>query len=116
MLPITHQSDWKKAQKKFTNIATNITRKYQTIAEREISKLSKKYYLDKRDAKAVVFMKPTDNWLELNLRYVTLARERRVTKTKLYEQLWEAISTDKKITIASTTLDIIGFPEQNKRK
>lgn len=108
-IPITHQSDWKTMQNELKKIAHHCTLKYQQQAEQEIAKLSSKYYLADRDAEPSVYIVVTDNWLELAVRYVTLARERRETKNKLTQQILEVINTNDNITIASTTLDIVGF-------
>lgn len=110
-LPITHNSNWKKAQSEFVKIANRTTKNYIDQAEIEIKKLSSKYYLDSRDAKPVVYISANDNWIDLNLRYVTLARERRLAKNNLYIEILELIEREDDISIASTTLDIIGFPK-----
>ena len=114
-LPITYDSDWKKLRDEFVKIANDHTKKYQDQAEDEISKLSSKYYLDKRDAKPSSYIIPNDNWIEMSLRYVTLARERRETKNELYTKILDLVQKDKKIHIASSTLDIVGFPEKSKK-
>ena len=111
MIPITHDSNWKLAQKQFTEIADKLTQDFQKQAEAEISKLSSKYYLESRDAQPKVFLKVTDNWIELYVRYVTLARERRETNNKLYENYLEFLNNANDVNIASTTLDVIGFPK-----
>lgn len=109
-IPITYDSDWKKALKKIDKIVQKETKNEQELAEKEIEKLSSRYYLSTREATPSIYLKLTDNWIELYVRYVTRVRERRDTYTKLSTLILEAIQKDKSINIASETLDITSFP------
>lgn len=85
------------------------TQKYQNESDKEILKLSKKYYVEKKEARPDIFVEITDNWIALSVRYLVLARERRVVKSILYEKFLEKISVEKDINIASETLDVVGL-------
>ena len=52
----------------------------------------------------------TDNWVELTLRYIVDARERRKVKGQLHLELLQHFETEENITIASMTVEIVGFP------
>jgi hypothetical protein len=52
----------------------------------------------------------TDNWIEVTLRYVVDARERRRVKGQLHRELLHHFESDPDITVASATFDIVGFP------
>lgn len=110
MIPLTYDSNWKKAKERFIKATDKITKDHRSVAENEISKLSSKYYLEKRDAKSVIYIKPTDNWMEIHIRYVTLARERRESKNAIYEKIMDIVDSNNNINIGSSTLDIIGLP------
>jgi hypothetical protein len=43
---------------------------------------------------------------------VTVVRERRMTKNKLSRLILDEIEKSDKIKVASTTIDIVGFPEE----
>jgi small-conductance mechanosensitive channel len=58
-----------------------------------------------------VFITLTDNWINFNIRYMTAVRERRMTKNKLSRLILDEIEKSDNIKLASTTIDIIGFPE-----
>jgi hypothetical protein len=52
----------------------------------------------------------TDNWVEMTLRYVVAARDRRAVKGELHRELLEHFQEEEAITVASTTVEIVGFP------
>jgi hypothetical protein len=57
-----------------------------------------------------VFVTLTDNWIEMTIRYVVLARERRQVKAQLHRELLERFEADTDVTIASATVEIVGLP------
>ena len=52
----------------------------------------------------------TDNWIELTLRYVVEARERRRVTGTLHQELLQHFEEEPDITVASATFEIVGFP------
>jgi hypothetical protein len=55
---------------------------------------------------------PTDNWIAINLRYITDYKLRRITKHELFEQIvLTLLATNGKVTLASTTLQLLKIPE-----
>jgi hypothetical protein len=52
----------------------------------------------------------TDNWIELTLRYVVEARERRKVTAQLHHELLQHFEAESDITVASATFEIVGFP------
>jgi hypothetical protein len=56
----------------------------------------------------MVLMAVTDNWLEFTLRYVVNYKQRRIFEDLLFTRLLEEFQkTGEKITIASTTVEIV---------
>jgi len=55
----------------------------------------------------------TDNWIQFNLRYIVGFKRRRLTKHTLNELIRAAIEkTDNKVILASTTVEVVKFPEK----
>jgi hypothetical protein len=52
----------------------------------------------------------TDNWIEITLRFVVDAQERRRVKGRLHRELLQYFQAAENITVASTTIEIVGFP------
>ncbi|KYK25594.1 MAG: mechanosensitive ion channel protein MscS [Candidatus Proteinoplasmatales archaeon SG8-5] len=111
-IPITYDSDWKLAQQLFMDIATKETVEIVKNAEEGISRLKDKYYsIQIRNLEPQVFITPTDNWITVDIRYVTKVYNRRDLKTLLSQHILEAVEKSDKIKIASATFDIVAFPE-----
>ncbi|MFH1127730.1 MAG: mechanosensitive ion channel domain-containing protein [archaeon] len=105
-IPITYDSDWKKAFDSFMSIIQKETKDTTAQAEKEISKLEEKYYLHKRSIEPAIFIKLTDNWIDFSIRYVTDVRSRRFLHSKLSRLILEEISKSKDIKIASETMEV----------
>lgn len=107
MLPLTYDSDIEYANKQVEQIAKKYTKTSIEKAEQEIKHLSSKYYLTSRDATPSIYIKITDNWVEMYLRYVTVVRERRETYSQLTKEIYSFIQKDKKVSLATTSIKIV---------
>lgn len=110
-IPITYDSDWKEAIKKIQDIVRRETKDISDKADKSISKLGQKYYIDNKVVDPTIFLKLTDNWITFYIRYITEVRERRLLQTKINKLILEEIQKSGNIKIASTSLDITAFPE-----
>ncbi|HII05972.1 MAG TPA: mechanosensitive ion channel [Methanotrichaceae archaeon] len=110
-IPITYDSDWKEAVTKILSVVRRETDHVAYQAGKELSTLEEKYYLPRRVVEPAVFITMTDNWINFNIRYTTVVRERRMVRNKLSRLILDEIEKSDKIKIASTTIDIVGFPE-----
>jgi small-conductance mechanosensitive channel len=115
-LPITYESDWRKAQQLILEIVRNKTTPARELADEEINRLEKKYLFTRRSIEPDVFIRPTDNWIELTARYVTLVRQRRTIRSEICQKILEEIEAAPDIRIASATMDVVGFPQLSIRK
>jgi small-conductance mechanosensitive channel len=114
-LPITYDSDWKDAVSRFTRIVTEETREITLHAEKEMSGIMNRYYLSKRSVEPAIYVRLTDNWINLSIRYIALARERRVLQDRIFRKILQEVHDAKNIKIASETIDITHFPERALR-
>tara|TARA_R110002153_G_scaffold182571_2_gene335924 strand:- start:551 stop:1450 length:900 start_codon:yes stop_codon:yes gene_type:complete len=72
------------------------------------------YYIENATIEPTIAMNLTDNWIQLNLRYITDYKRRRNTKHTLFQHIEQAISkTDGKVILASTTLQLLEIPPLN---
>ncbi|MBA3044968.1 MAG: mechanosensitive ion channel family protein [Candidatus Thermoplasmatota archaeon] len=111
-IPITYDSDWKMAQERFTHIVVEQTKHIMQQAEEGISKIRDKYYAEQvRNLEPVAYLKVTDNWIELSVRYTVNVYERRKVQNAIHRGILEEIARNDKIKIASATFEIVGFPE-----
>ena len=92
------------AEEQLSDYVENSKTKWLEMVER--------YYIENATLDPSIAIRLTDNWIELNLRYITDYKLRRATKHKLFEKIEKSISqTDGKVTLASTTLQLLKFPQ-----
>lgn len=109
-IPISYASDWKMASQKILEIVKNETRHIAEQAEKEISTMEEKYYLDNRSVEPAIYLTSTDNWISFYIRFPTEVRNRRFIRDKITRLILDELSKSN-IKIASTTLDVVGFPD-----
>ncbi len=109
-IPITYDSDWKEASEKILEIVTKETVDVSEKAQKIMEKIEGKYYFTKRSLQPAIFLTLTDNWITFGIRYVTEVRQRRILHDKLSRLILSEIESSQKIKIASTTMNITGFP------
>lgn len=109
--PITYSSDWKAARMLIIDAISQETGTIEELAKKEISHMERKYFLSGSSMNAEVFVRLTDNWIELTARYVTPVRQRRTIRNKISQKILEDIEKSETIKIASQTVDIVSFPE-----
>ncbi len=115
-IPVTHESDWKKAESILHTIITEATGELSVSAMEEISHLKSKYFLTNDDVEPHVYMTITDNWISLYGRYIVSARRRRTVQDKIMRQIKEQFDTEKKIEIASATSTVTVHNSTTRRK
>jgi small-conductance mechanosensitive channel len=105
-IPVTYDSDWKLAKDLILGIVTKETASMTERAEREIEQIGEKYYLPKKVVEPSVYITLTDNWIMLDVRFVSDARKRRILRSRLSELILAAIEKEDRVTISSTTVTV----------
>jgi small-conductance mechanosensitive channel len=105
-IPLTYDSDWRRAKELVLAIVRKETDAMTAQAEAEIEQIGEKYYLPKKVVEPSVFIALTDNWITLDVRYVTDARNRRILRSRLSELFLAAIEKEDGIEIASETMTV----------
>lgn len=105
-IPITYNSNWKKAEKIIQDTMDSYTTEITPVAQKEILKLEKKYFLSSANTQSNVFVQMTDNWISLYGRYLTYVRERRLLNSHINKAILEAFEKESDITVASATMTV----------
>ncbi|MBR1369868.1 hypothetical protein RJ53_10415 [Methanocalculus chunghsingensis] len=105
-IPVTNDSDWRRAVALLIGIARQETEEIAIIAEKEIERIGERFFLPKKDITPAVYITLTDNWILLSVRFVTYARERRVVRSRLHQLIIEAFEEEKGIEIASESYSV----------
>ncbi|WAC04372.1 MAG: mechanosensitive ion channel [Methanoregula sp.] len=105
-IPLTYDSDWRLAKEIVLGIVKAETASITVQADAEIERIGEKYYLPKKVVEPSAYITMTDNWITLDVRYVTDARSRRVLRSRLSELILAAIEKEDRVTISSTTVTV----------
>ncbi len=76
------------------------------VAERGLKRLERRYYLPRKSTEPQVLISLTDNWIELNVRYIVDVRNRSAERDRISRLILKAINKEKKIKISSETLTV----------
>jgi len=111
---ITYDSDVALAKKLILEKATELLSDYTKNSLAKWEEMVERYYIENAKLAPTLAISPTDNWIAINLRYITDYKLRRVTKHELFEQIvLELNATDGKVTLASSTLQLLKIPEMD---
>jgi small-conductance mechanosensitive channel len=111
MIPVTYDTDWRRAVEIILTKGQELTSPCHADARAEFEEMIKKYpCLHEVPVEPSVYIIMTDNWIELTLRYIVKARNRRVVKGQIHSELLKCFQEESGIKVASVTVDIVGFP------
>jgi small-conductance mechanosensitive channel len=109
-VPITYASDWRHAAEIMLEHGREYTEELHADAEAGLSKMIDRYPVQHTKVEPTIYLAMTDNWIEITLRYIVDARERREIKGQLHRELLQHFEREESITVASMTVEIVGFP------
>ena len=110
-LPITYESDWQRAAELMLEHGQTYTAELQADAEAKLSRLVDRYPLKELTVEPTLYLAMTDNWVEITLRFVVDAQERRRVKDQLHRDLLKHFQAEENISVASMTIEIFGFSQ-----
>lgn len=110
-MPITYESDWQQATELMLEQGQKYTAELQADAEAKLNRMIDRYPLKDTKVEPTLYLAMTDNWIELTLRFLVDAQERRGVKDRLHRELLQYFQAEEKIEVASTTIEIVGFPQ-----
>ncbi|MBD0776733.1 mechanosensitive ion channel [Maribacter sp. ANRC-HE7] len=109
---VTFDSDVELAKNIIMDCSNDLLADYVDKSKANWEKMVERYYIENAKLDPTIAMHLTDNWVELNLRYITDYKLRRSTKDKLFESIGQSIlATKGKVVLASTTLQLLKIPE-----
>ena len=109
-IPITYNSDWRRAGELMLEHSREYTSHLQAQARAQLSDLVNAYPVHATTVEPTLYILMTDNWIEMTLRYVVEAQERRRVKAQLHHELLQHFESEADVTVASATFEIVGFP------
>lgn len=106
MIPLTYDSDWRGAREKVLALVLENTKDTSELARTQLSKAEGKYFFPAWALEPSVFVRLTDNWMQLEARFVTEVRERRRTKSALTDRIVSLLAEMEDVHLASETMTI----------
>lgn len=100
---LVYGSDWKKAQEIILKIAVPIVKEYESIAQKELLDLEKKYFITNYDVQTSIYTSIGENWIDLRLRYVVDPRKRRKINNLLTSKILERFEKEEDIVVGTIT-------------
>jgi small-conductance mechanosensitive channel len=111
-LPVTYESNVKQMTSILTEVGAEYTEDFLKAAEQDLEKMRHSFLVPSFELKPHVFIKVTDNWVELTMRYVVDPKKRREASSYIYERVLDRVRQSDDITIASTTMAVTVYPPE----
>jgi small-conductance mechanosensitive channel len=107
--PISYKDDWRKVEQMLLEVVNDKTTAIANLGEPIIKDLEQRYAMARADMKPRVFVRMTDNWIELTVRFIAEDHGVRDLKDAISRDVLDRLES-LKIGIASTTFEIVGLP------
>jgi small-conductance mechanosensitive channel len=113
-LPIPYTGDRKTAEKIILDAARKHTTRITELSEDALHELERRYVVKREELEPCVYFRLTDNWVELAVRFVAEDHGIRKLKDAMSREILDEFDRAK-ISIASGTYEVVGFPEVKVR-
>jgi small-conductance mechanosensitive channel len=108
-IPVGYKGDWEKAEKILLEAARQETEGIEGMAEEDLKELERRYAARRTDMGPRVYLRMTDNWIELTVRFIVKDHAIRDVKDAMGRFILKAFLREG-IEVASGTYDIVGLP------
>ncbi len=105
-LPVTYASNVNAMKDILLQAASSYTETFLKEAESDLERMRHFFFIPALDLKPAVFMKVTDNWVELTLRYIVDPKKRRAASNFLFGEVFTRLRSLNDVQIASSTMDV----------
>lgn len=108
-LPISYKDNREVVERILLRAAEKETVSLEQLAAPAVALLEQKYFITRASIEPRVYMRLTDNWLELTVRFLCHDHDARSVKDRMSREIIQALD-EAKISIASATYEIVGLP------
>jgi small-conductance mechanosensitive channel len=109
-VPVSFKDDWRRAEKIMLEVAERHTVEIGEMSKEALERMRGRYYVHITDLRPRVFMRITDNWVELSVRFMARAGGGvREMKDGMSREILDGLE-QAGIGIASGTYEIVGVP------
>ncbi len=108
-LPISYSSDHKKAEQIIVDAVRRHTKSITELSEASLHELERRYFVKRSELEPRVYVRLTDNWIELSVRFVVEVEGIRKLKSEISREILDHFE-QAGISIASGTYEVVGMP------
>jgi small-conductance mechanosensitive channel len=108
-LPISYKDDRTRAEQIILDVVRRHTADIANLAKPELDRLKRSFFIEGPDILPHVFVRITDNWVDLSVRFLCHTHDIRALKDRISREILSEFDAAH-IGIASSTYDIVGFP------
>ena len=108
-LPISYKDDRNRAEQIIVDSVLRHTTDIANLARPELDRLKSRFFIQAADIRPRVFLRITDNWVELSVRFLCATHDVRGLKDRISRDILSGLEAAG-IGIASGTYDVVGFP------
>lgn len=108
-LPISFKDDRNRAEQIILESVRRHTQDMENLAQPEIERLKREFFIEAASIKPRVYLRITDNWVELSVRFLCGTHDVRGLKDRISRDILSGLESAG-IGIASGTYEIVGVP------
>ena len=109
VIPIAYRDDWAKAEEILLEVARRHTVRASEVGHEALCAMRERYFVEDAEFEPKVYLRLTDNWIELTMRFVVNERGVREVKDAMSREILAGLAKAG-IGIASSTYEIVGLP------
>ncbi|HEY8559685.1 MAG TPA: mechanosensitive ion channel domain-containing protein [Pyrinomonadaceae bacterium] len=107
MLPIKYNSNRRRAEEIFLEIVDRHAIHEGEIDAETLEKMQRDFYVSRKDLKPRIYYRLTDNWIEMNARFLTKEHGSRDRKDQMSREILDAFEAEN-IEIATASFEVLG--------
>jgi len=108
-VPIAYKADRRRVEDLLLAAANRHTLRISELGKPALEELKRRYVVEDAELKPRVYMRMTDNWIEVTVRFLVEDHKVRSVKDAMTRDILAAMESAG-IGVASTTIEIVGFP------
>jgi len=108
-IPVSYKDDRRRAEQIMLEVVGRHTVEISEMSNEALEKMRGRYFVHIGDLKPRVFMRLTDNWVELSCRFLARDHGVREMKDEMSREILDRFE-EAGVEIASATYDIVGLP------
>lgn len=108
-LPISFKDDRNRAEQIILSAVQAHTKDIANMAQPELDRLKTRFFIEAADIRPRIFLRITDNWVELSVRFLCGTHDIRGLKDRISREILSGLEAAS-IGIASGTYEIVGLP------